>query len=319
MTSRYSHRYKSYNRNRKRRIRFVRWLSLAVVLFLLGQWIGVGPSKNSPSGDDLSGEKISVEDPWTAGPSENELRVDFLDCGQADTTLIRQGSHAMLFDCGAEIPMQIRQYLGEAGVERLEMVWLSHPDADHIGAFPSLSYAIPVDRVFVNGEIKDTAAWAQVEDAVRYRSIPAQIPLPGETYRLGTAEITVLGPVWYYEDSQNNNSLAVKVTFGSTSFLFCGDAEEEEERDIAFGDIPIGCDVLHVNHHGSSDSSCMDFLLQAHPSWAVISCGRENDYGHPHNSALRRLQKAGAQILRTDESGTIRFLSDGETLRVQTG
>ena len=360
-----------YIRWRKRAGSTGRWLALAVLLFVLGQWIGggslwddgrtdiygdpqavvqtgsgadsqaivqtgsgadpqaiaqtgsgAGPQAVVQTGSGADPQAVvqtgSGADPQAGTPSETELWVDVLDCGQADTTLIRQGTHAMLFDCGAGIPMQIRQYLADAGVERLEMVWLSHPDADHIGAFPSVSYGFPVGRVFVNGETKDTESWSSVQEAIRYGNIPEQIPSPGETYSLGDAQITVLGPLRYYEDNPNNNSLAVKITFGRHSFLFCGDAQAEEEMDLVSGSMPVRCDVLHVNHHGSSDASCMDFLLKAHPAWAVISCGQGNDYGHPHDSTLRRLRQAGAQILRTDESGTVRFRSDGETLRIQT-
>ncbi len=246
------------------------------------------------------------------------LVVDCIDVGQGDCTLIRQGDQVMLFDCGGEIPMKIRSYLRSQGIDHIDSVWLSHGDSDHIMSFPSVSYAYEIGTVFLNSEEKTTSTWSRVTDRIREAGIYTVRPKAGDVFPLGDATVTVLGPVRSDQKSSNNNSLAIKLTYGDTSFLLCGDAEEEEEHDILLSGASISCDVLHVNHHGSNSSSSASFLAAADPDYAVISCGADNDYGHPNKKALVRLTLAGAKILRTDESGTVRFLSDGNTVTAGT-
>ena len=244
------------------------------------------------------------------------LAADCLDVGQGDCTLIRQGSHAMLFDCGGQLPVRIRKYLQDEDIRDLEMVWLSHPDSDHIGAFPAVSYDLKIGRLYWNGEEKDTFAFSQMIRTASERGIPMTVPSPGEEIFLGDASITVLGPLQSDEENSNNNSLAIRIVYGDTSFLFCGDAEKEEETDLLESGAKLKSDVLHVSHHGSNSSSMAKFLESVRPSFAVISCGAENDYDHPGKWALKRIGESGANILRTDRSGTIRILSDGNSLKV---
>ena len=241
------------------------------------------------------------------------LLVDFLDVGQGDCTLIRQGSHAMLFDCGGELPVRVRKYLRDEGIGELEMVWLSHADSDHIGSFPSVAYDVKIRQVYWNGEEKDTVSFSRMMQTVREQAIPSAVPAPGQEIALGDALVRVLGPLRYDPEKNNNNSLAVMVSYGDTRFLFSGDAEAPEEEDLVLSGAAVRADVLQAGHHGSNSSSTELFLQQVKPSVAVISCGAGNDYGHPGQSALRRLEKYAA-VYRTDLSGTIRVLSDGRHL-----
>lgn len=247
------------------------------------------------------------------------LLIDCLDVGQGDCTLICQGDHAMLFDCGGEIPMIIRSHLRRQGVAAIEGVWLSHGDRDHIYSFPSVAYAYDIGRVYTNGRNKNTDAWQYAMDTISRKGIPLTVPAPGDVFDLGDARIEVLGPVKADEEEENNNSLVIRIVYGDTSVLLTGDAEYPEEMDIAGSGRNIHSDVLHAGHHGSNSSSSREFLRKVSPVFAVVSCGENNDYGHPGEHALERLSGCGAYILRTDENGTIRFLSDGNTIRYYTG
>ena len=263
------------------------------------------------------------------------LLVDCIDVGQGDATFIRQGDHTMLFDCGGETGMVLRAYMKKQQISHLDSVWLSHPDKDHIESFPAVSYAARIDMVYSNGETRNTAAWGRVEETLRYDRLPLKIPEAGFRCSLGDAEIEVLGPLkrsaepdgepdeqedpetGVETDTFNDHSLVIRISYGGTSFLLCGDAQSEEEKQLlqAWGD-ELRSDVLHVAHHGSSTSSSTGFLETVAPAHAVISCGKDNDFGHPHRSVLKRLERTGAAIWRTDEMGSVRFLSDGDSLQV---
>jgi competence protein ComEC len=117
-----------------------------------------------------------------------------------------------------------------------------------------------------------------------------------------------------YGDNENNYSIGVLVTYGETTFLFTGDAEEEAEEDILDTGIDIDCDVYKVAHHGSSTANTSAFLDAALPEYAVISCGEGNDYGHPHSEVLNELRTRGIKVFRTDEQGTIVATSDGKNI-----
>ncbi|MGB9808681.1 MAG: ComEC/Rec2 family competence protein, partial [Caldanaerobacter sp.] len=115
----------------------------------------------------------------------------------------------------------------------------------------------------------------------------------------------------YYEDL-NNYSAVIKITYGDTAFLFTGDAEKESEREMLAENYNLKADVLKVGHHGSSSSSSWSFLKEVRPKYAVISCGKNNEYGHPHRETLEKLSELGITVYRTDECGTIVAVSDGK-------
>ncbi|MBO5410843.1 MAG: MBL fold metallo-hydrolase, partial [Clostridia bacterium] len=139
---------------------------------------------------------------------------------------------------------------------------------------------------------------------------------PGSVYNLGGATFEILGPVTDDAEDINNMSAVTKLTFGENTFLITGDAETEEELEILDNGADIDCDVLRAGHHGSYTSSCKDWLAAATPEICVISCGEGNDYGHPHDTALKRIKKHTQEIYRTDICGDIVMVSDGKNITV---
>jgi len=136
------------------------------------------------------------------------------------------------------------------------------------------------------------------------------LPSTGQTYKLGDAEFTILGPVFEYEET-NNTSIVLKLSYGGASFLFTGDAEKESEEDIVESGADLKCTVLKVGHHGSNTSSSYRFIYEASPQVGIISCGKNNSYGHPNRETLDILEDADVDVYRTDQCGTIICRTDG--------
>lgn len=244
-------------------------------------------------------------------PEGETLRIDYIDVGQGDCTLIRQGEHAMLFDCAPdEKGTFIQNYLQKCGVDTLEYVIGSHPDEDHIGSMDVIVEKFNCRNIFMPSYAKDTRTYDNVQQALDYKGYHPYMPEIGDSFPLGDATFTILGPVNTYTDS-NNNSICIRLTYGSTSFLFTGDAEEDAEADLISNGQYLKSNVFQVGHHGSRTSNTMSLLHRIMPEYAIISCGKGNDYGHPHEETLKRLENIGAEILRTDQLGTIRLESDG--------
>lgn len=247
-------------------------------------------------------------------PVSQELKVHFIDVGQGDCTLITCGDETMLIDAGDNNQgTRIQNYLQHEGISKLKYVVCTHPDADHIGGMDVILYKFDCETIFMTDEEKDTATYRDVIDTIENKIYKKTLPVVGEQYRLGDAEFTILAPSQMREDS-NNNSIALMLTHGNNTFLFTGDAEEDEESDIVKLDLPAGIDVYKTGHHGSKSSSSEELLNAITPKYAVISCGEGNKYGHPHAQTLNNFRMMGIQVFRTDEQGTIAASSNGEEI-----
>lgn len=260
--------------------------------------------------------EIVILEPQPA-PSGDGLTVHFIDVGQADCVLLECGGEYLLIDGGnREDGQLIVSYLEQQGVESLAAVVCTHAHEDHVGGLPSVLAVYPTKAVYA-----PTRTYAsKIFDSFLYytdqQRLTVTIPSPGDTLSLGEAVLTVLGPVKTYPDP-NNTSIVLKVEYGGTAFLFTGDMETEAENDMLDyweGHMDFGCDVLKVGHHGSNTSTGYRFLNEVNPTYGVISVGEGNDYGHPHEEPLSRLQQAGVVIMRTDKLGHIIAASDGETI-----
>lgn len=244
----------------------------------------------------------------------SELQVHFIDVGQGDSTLILCGNEAMLIDAGDnDKGTTLQLYLQKQGVEALTYVIGTHPDSDHIGGLDVILTKFDCATVILSETASDTAAYRDVIDTLAYRNYQNTPPLTGDSYRLGDAEFTIIAPNGEY-DNDNNSSVGIRLVHGNNSFLFTGDAEAEAEADILQNGIDIRADVLHTSHHGSATSGSRDFISRVAPTYAVISCGRDNPYGHPHEQTLDTLQEFDIQVFRTDEQGSIVAVSDGNSI-----
>lgn len=253
-----------------------------------------------------------------AGGVLQTLEVHFLDVGQGDAALIKCGGQSMLIDAAENGKgTAIQYYLQKQGVEKLDYLLLTHPDSDHIGSADVIITKFDIDHVFMSNYEKANKTYQKVIQALDYKWLKWETPQVGSTFMLGSASCTILGPNGEYDDP-NNASIAVLIQNGENSFLFTGDAEKKAEEDIMEScrekGLPLQAQVYQVGHHGSSTSSSEDFLDAVKPEYAVISCGKDNSYGHPHEEVLERFEQRGIQVYRTDEQGTIVAVSDGQSI-----
>ena len=246
----------------------------------------------------------------------DSLIVHFIDVGQADCALLECGGPYMLIDGGNRDDGQlVVSYLEQQGVEELEAVVCTHAHEDHVGGLPSVLAVYPTKAVYAPTK---TYASKVFDDFLYYtdqQGLEVTLPVPGDTMTLGDAQVTVLGPVKTYAET-NDTSIVLRLEFGRTSFLFTGDMEVAAENDMLdYWESQPGileADVLKVGHHGSNTSTGYRFLYEVSPEYGVISVGKDNSYGHPHAEPLSRLNQAGVVLLRTDELGTIVAVSDGQ-------
>lgn len=248
-------------------------------------------------------------------PATGEMKVTFIDVGQGDATLVQTSTSSLLMDTGKPAAKEeLINALSNAGVSTIDYLILTHPDADHVGNGDTIVETYDVKNVIYPDIEKDTKCWEITKTAIEERNINTIHPTVGESYQLGDASFTILCPARIKEDA-NNSSVGIKLTHGNNSFVMCGDAEEEEEWEMVTGSINLEADVLKCGHHGSSTATCDKFLEAVNPTYAVISSGAGNSYGHPHAEVIAKLQDDDVQIYRTDQLGTITAISDGTTIQ----
>ena len=252
--------------------------------------------------------------------TNGELQVIFFDVGQADCALVKTANHAMLIDAGnLGQDNLVLGYLASYGIKSLDYVVATHPHADHIGAMAAVIRAMDnIGTVLMPDAVSNTRTFENMLDAIEERDVSITIAKPGDTFTLGDAQIQILAPGSTAYSDLNDFSVVLRVTFGGSVFLFTGDADTKSENEQLASGLQLSADVLKVGHHGSRTSSLQRYLDAVSPSFAVISCGQGNSYGHPHREAMARLTGTGAEIYRTDENGTIIFTTDGTTITVST-
>ena len=263
-------------------------------------------------------EAEQVEENRQALPVDGTLTVRFLDVGQGDSALIVCNGQTMLIDGGSVSEGQfLVSRLSRLGVSDLDYVVNTHPDEDHCGGLAAVLAKYPAEHVYSSVAAYTTKVFSNVVKYTEEQGRQIEVPETGTHWGLGSAVVTVIGPVQEYSDP-NNGSLVLRVDYGETSFLFTGDMEQKAEGDLLESGADVRADVLKAGHHGSPTSSSEAFLTAVQPSVAIISVGADNDYGHPGADVLARLEALNAEIYRTDTQGEIIIVSDGKTLTITT-
>lgn len=240
-----------------------------------------------------------------------ELKVHFIDVGQADSIIIQQGNENMLIDAGNnDDENTLKNYLAALGVKELKYAITTHPHEDHIGSMDYIINSLKVGQIYSPKVTTTTKTYENLVNAVKNKGMQFKTPAVGETFYVGQAKCTILAPNSGTYDDLNNYSIVVKVEFGNNSFLFTGDAGEVSEKEMLSNGLNLKAHVLKVGHHGSSSSSSDEFLNAVNPEYAVISVGKTNDYGHPNKETLQKLSSKGILVYRTDLNGTVVATSD---------
>lgn len=281
-----------------------RFLNVFIAMFLSLAFAGCGSIQNSNEINSQS-ESGAVQG----------LRVHFIDVGQADSILIQQGNENMLIDAGNNDDEEtLKDYLNDLGINKFTYVVGTHAHEDHIGSLDYIINSYDIDKIYFPKETATTKTFENVVKAAQNKNMKFTSPSVGDTFNLGDAKCTILAPNSSSYEGANNYSIVIKLEYRDTSFLFTGDAEEISEKEMIDKGLDLKADVLKAGHHGSRTSSSNEFLDAVNPEYAVISVGRDNDYGHPNKETLDKFNARGIKIYRTDESGTIIADSDGNNI-----
>ncbi|MDQ0088362.1 beta-lactamase superfamily II metal-dependent hydrolase [Paenibacillus anaericanus] len=251
--------------------------------------------------------------------SESKLRVIFLDVGQgASQLLISPTGQTMLIDAGNnDREEQMVEYLEQYGVDRLDIVIGTHPDADHIGGLDAVINTVDVGKIYMPKVQANTKTFESLLRSIKNKGLKVTTAKAGLQLDWDEqVDVTMIAPVVNGLDN-NNMSAVIKVTYGDTSFLLTGDASSASEKEMIGSGVDLQADVLLVGHHGSKSSTTLSFLNQVNPEYAVIQVG-DNSYGHPKETILERLRKKNIEVYRNDLQGTVEITSDGLDYQVTT-
>lgn len=261
-------------------------------------------------------EGLPVENP-VENSTSNDLIVEFIDVGQADSILIlTPNEKTVLIDAGEpEDYEKIKETIDNYGIDKLDVVIATHPHSDHIGSMQKIIENYDIGRVYMPDKIHTSKTFENLLLAIEKKGLEIDIAEAGGKIDLDNAiDLKFVSPNGSFEDI-NNNSAVLKLAYKDTSFLFTGDMETMAEKLI---DDNIDVDVLKVGHHGSNTSSSKEFLNRVTPTIAVISVGKDNKYNHPSQDIVDRLNGMGVQVYRTDEKGNITIISDGINMEIKT-
>lgn len=261
------------------------------------------------SGDDPSGKF-----------TDNPFCVSFIDVGQGDCALISCNGVNILVDGGeAGYAKTVLNYLDENDIEKIDCYVLTHPHSDHVGAASTILESIECDKVFTTYfsefNVPTSVLYENLINTVYDYSNEAIAVEAGDSYKFGDLEINILAPV-IESDDYNEMSIVFTATYEDSTVLFTGDTTIPVEKQMLENEFDVDADVIKIAHHGSSTSSSYDFINAVSPEIAIISCGKNNSYGHPHKEVVSLLNDLEIESYRTDQSGTIVYYGDGKTMNI---
>jgi len=252
---------------------------------------------------------LGITIPGITDNPEGTLTITMIDVGQGDSFLIEQGDEVALIDCGTSSAGKvIIEYLQKKGITKINKLFGTHPHDDHEGGMLYVINNVEVEKVILP-DIKDEHAntnwYKKLFKALKDGGYDLEYVEIGTVYNLGEATITVIGPISDPGDEKNNYSTVLKVSFGEQDAIFTGDAEVPVEQDMIEAGQNLQAEILKIGHHGSETSSCEAFLDAVNPTYALISCGLDNQHEHPKEEVMQRLEARNIEVYRTDECGTV--------------
>ena len=287
------------NRKEEKVTLFPRRLFLRLAALALAAVLALGLT----ACDSLPGDGGHIVKPSTG--SSQPFEMHFIDVGQALSVLVECDGQFMLYDGGnVDDGSLVVSYLQKQGVQQLQYVFCSHAHEDHVGGLAAVMAKFPAQHAYSPVTESSTKCFNDFVKYTQQQGLQLEVPSVGTVWPLGSATVTLLGPVTGYSDT-NNTSLVLRIDYGV-------------ETDLVNSGANLKADVLQVGHHGSSTSTGYLFLNAVLPEMGVISCGTGNKYGHPHEETLSILRDAKVDVYRTDLQGTITIGSDGQNFTVGT-
>lgn len=273
------------------------------------------PAKTIP-GEPLLNQSQNSSTPTAI--TSSKLTVHFINVGQGDSILLQTPEQNILIDAGERSTgAGVAKYIKNNGITSLDLVIGTHPHSDHIGGLIHVLDTIPVKEIIDPGVVHTTSTFEEYLTAIDQKEIKFTEGRAGMNRDLGGGVMMqILHPSAPSSSDLNNASIVARVTFGEISFIFSGDAESKAENQILGRGYNLDSTVLKIGHHGSRSSTTEDYLSAVKPELAVIMCGQDNTYGHPHEETLAKLVQAGVELYRTDIHGTVIMITDGQTVNV---
>lgn len=247
--------------------------------------------------------------------SDGSLKISFLDIGQGDSILIETPNHRLILVDGGpnDAVLNALSNILSFWQRTFDLVILTNPDRDHMDGLLHVLDRYEVKKFLISGVWKKNAFTKALLEKINAKNVPLLLARSDEDFSFVDVTLDILFPprIFTGEDvTVNNGSIVFMLQFENHRILFPGDAEEETEKWLTENIPDLSAEILKAGHHGSKTSSMEIFLKKVQPNVTVISSGKENRYGHPHEIVLQRLEKIGSKILRTDEFGTIQFTFD---------
>jgi beta-lactamase superfamily II metal-dependent hydrolase len=280
------------------------------------------PTTPEPTPNPITPEPTpnpTVPPPVSPPISDKLLVVSYIDVGQGDSILIQtpNGSN-ILIDAGtSSYQTKVSNYLKARGITKIDVLIATHPHADHIGGMSYIIDNFDIGSIYMPKVSTTTKTYETLLTAIKNKGLLINTAKAGVVINIDSAlSVKLIAPISTSYNDLNQYSAVTKITYGSISFLFMGDAGSASEQEILNSRTDLKADVLKVGHHGSSTSTTQTFLNAVSPKYAVICVGK-NSYGHPTQEVINRLLNIGASILRTDLDGDIVISSDGVNIFVK--
>ena len=291
------------------KLRVKQLLELFIIILILGVFYYYDNYKEEKIQYRKTEKTVKIDE-------KDNFKIYFLDVGQADSILITNNNENLLIDAGNnEDGKKIVDYFKSLGITSFKYVVGTHAHEDHIGGMDDIIRNFNIEHFLMPDEVTTTKTFEDVLDALYERNISFETPNINDSFTLSESKIEVLY-VGSDEEDLNNSSIVLKLTYKNTKYLFMADATNEVERMILDND--LSCDVLKVGHHGSQYSTSAHFLKAAYPKYAIISVGKDNEYGHPKKITINKLERIKTKVYRTDIDGTIILKSNGKDIYFET-
>ncbi|EOU1911757.1 MBL fold metallo-hydrolase [Clostridium perfringens] len=250
-------------------------------------------------------------------PKDSELMISYMDVGQGDAAYIKVNGNDILIDAGPRSnSKELLEQLKAKNIDNFELVIATHPHEDHIGGMVDVFKEYEVKAFYSPKITHTTKTYENLVKAVKDEGLKTKELKGGMVIDLGEgAKFEVFTPQKSEYEELNDYSPIMKLSFGDTSYLFTGDAEKlAEEEALAKYKTSLDSDVIKFGHHGSSSSSSNAFIEAVSPKYGIISCAKDNKYGHPHRETLDIIKKYNIKAFRTDTDGEIILTSDGKSI-----
>lgn len=264
---------------------------------------------------------VAGEKQKKANQELGQLQVHYIDAGQADATLFefadKDQTYHILYDTGDWNKDDVVHYLQKQGIDQLDLVIVSHPDADHIGQLAKIIDHFDVEEVWMSGNTSTSDTYQQALKAIDEQGIGYYEPRMGETFDIGPLGIRILYPE-EITGKTNEESLSMMASYGETDFLFTGDASKTSELNMIASGEDLQAEILSLGHHGSNTASHPDFIDAVDPEIAIYSAGKDNSYGHPHQEVVSLMKQQHIPLYGTDVDGTITVTTDGKDYQLTT-